>query len=118
MQHIGLSLSNSVNLSNDSSARNVFAGKVDMLTNGAVNTEVLLTLPSGETIVSVVTKASAESLDLAQGKAACAIIKASDVMIGKGLDAATLSARNRAVGRPLTGISTSNPTAMRKSGRG
>jgi molybdate transport system regulatory protein len=76
------------------SARNVFAGKVDMLTNGAVNTEVLLTLPGGETIVSVITKASAESLGLAQGKAAYAIIKASDVMIGKGLDAAKLSARN------------------------
>jgi molybdopterin-binding protein len=64
------------------SARNVLKGKVVQLKPGAVNTEVIIELPSGAQIVSIITKESAENLGLAVGKSAYAIIKASNVMIG------------------------------------
>jgi molybdopterin-binding protein len=64
------------------SARNVLKGKVKQVKHGVVNTEVIVELPGGTEIVSVITKESAESLKLAKGKAVYAIIKASNVMIG------------------------------------
>ncbi len=64
------------------SARNILKGKVIMLKPGAINTEVILELPGGGQIVSIITKESAENLGLAVGKTAYAVIKASSVMIG------------------------------------
>jgi molybdopterin-binding protein len=64
------------------SARNILKGKVIKLTPGAVNTEVILQLPGGAQVVSIITKSSAENLGLAVGKEAYAVIKASSVMIG------------------------------------
>jgi molybdopterin-binding protein len=64
------------------SARNIIKGKVKQVKQGAINTEVVLELPGGTEIVSIITKASADSLGLAKGKDAYAIIKASNVMIG------------------------------------
>jgi molybdopterin-binding protein len=64
------------------SARNVLKGKIKQLTNGVVNTEVVVELPGGAEIVSMITKHSAEALGLAVGKEVYAVIKASDVMIG------------------------------------
>jgi molybdopterin-binding protein len=64
------------------SARNILKGKVIKITPGAVNTEVILELPGGAQLVSIITKQSAESLGLAVGKSAYAIVKASNVMIG------------------------------------
>jgi molybdate transport system regulatory protein len=75
------------------SARNVLAGQVKQVTKGAVNSEVTLTLQGGENIVSIITNSSVDSLGLQDGKSAYAIIKASDVMIGKG-NGMKLSARN------------------------
>jgi len=63
------------------SARNVLKGKVKSLTQGAVNSEVVVELPGGQEIVSVLTKASAERLGLSQGKEVYAVIKASSVML-------------------------------------
>ena len=64
------------------SARNGLDCTVKAVTVGAVNTEVVLTLPDGQEIVSVITKQSAEALGLKPGKAVKAIVKASNVMIG------------------------------------
>ena len=64
------------------SARNVLKGKVKQLTHGAVNSEVVVELPGGVEVVSIITKHSAEALELAVGKEVYAVIKASDVMIG------------------------------------
>ncbi len=64
------------------SARNIIKGKIKTVNPGAVNTEVVVTLPGGSEIVSVITKSSADSLSLAPGKEVYAIIKASNVMIG------------------------------------
>ena len=63
------------------SARNVLKGKVVSVKPGAVNSEVILELPGGAQVVSIITKESAENLGLAPGKPAYAVIKASNVMI-------------------------------------
>ena len=63
------------------SARNVLKGKVKSLTHGAVNSEVVVELPGGQEIVSVLTKASAERLGLSQGKEVYAVIKASSAVL-------------------------------------
>jgi molybdate transport system regulatory protein len=76
------------------SARNVLAGKVQSVTKGAVNAEIALALQGGETVVAIITNSSVDTLGLAQGEAAYAIVKASEVMIGKGIEASHLSARN------------------------
>ncbi len=63
------------------SARNVFKGKVKDVKPGVVNSEIIVELPGGMQIVSVITKTSAENLGLARGKEVYAVIKASNVMI-------------------------------------
>ena len=63
------------------SARNILKGTVVQVKVGTVNSEVILELPGGAQIVSVITKESAESLGLAPGQQAYAVIKASNVMI-------------------------------------
>lgn len=63
------------------SARNMIKGKVKSITHGAVNSEVVLELPGGAELVSIITKRSAESLGLQVGSEAYAVVKASNVMI-------------------------------------
>ena len=63
------------------SARNVIKGKVKKITHGAVNSEVIVELPGGVEVVSIITKTSAEGLGLATGKEVYAVIKASSVML-------------------------------------
>jgi molybdopterin-binding protein len=63
------------------SARNILKGTVVKVIPGAVNSEVILELPGGAQVVSIITKESAENLGLAAGKTAYAVIKASSVMI-------------------------------------
>jgi molybdopterin-binding protein len=63
------------------SARNTLKGKIKKVTTGAVNSEILVELPGGAEIVSIITKASADALGLKEGKEVYAVIKASNVMI-------------------------------------
>jgi molybdopterin-binding protein len=63
------------------SARNVLKGRVHEIAHGAVNSEVIIELPGGTEIVSIITKSSAERLQLAQGSEIYAVIKASDVIV-------------------------------------
>ena len=65
----------------DISARNSLKGKVRRVLPGAVNTEVTVELANGLEVVSIITKESAERLNLTVGKEVYAVIKASDVMI-------------------------------------
>jgi len=64
------------------SARNVLKGRVKSIQHGAVNTEVIVEMPGGVEMVSIVTKTSAQSLGLKEGKEVYAIVKASNVMLG------------------------------------
>lgn len=63
------------------SARNTLKGIVKRVVTGAVNTEVILEISPGVEVTSIITKASAEQLGLAEGKEAYAVIKASNVMM-------------------------------------
>jgi molybdopterin-binding protein len=63
------------------SARNVIKCTVKSITEGMVNSEVVVALPCGQEIVSVITKSSEKGLGLAIGKEAYVVIKASNVML-------------------------------------
>ncbi|HOT06859.1 MAG TPA: TOBE domain-containing protein [Methanotrichaceae archaeon] len=63
------------------SARNMLKGRVKNIVKGPVSSEVTVELMGGDTIVSVITKTSAEELKLAEGKEVLVVIKASSVMI-------------------------------------
>jgi molybdopterin-binding protein len=63
------------------SARNVLKGKVKRITRGAVNSEVIIEIAGGAEVVSIITNASVDHLDLKEGSRAFAVIKASSVMI-------------------------------------
>ena len=65
------------------SARNQLKGRVVSVTHGAVNSEVVLALPGGAELVSVITKSSAEALGLAEGVEAVALVKASSVLMAR-----------------------------------
>ena len=64
------------------SARNQLAGKVTKVTKGGVNSEVSISLPGGNVISAVVTNEAVSELQLAAGKSAIALIKASHVILG------------------------------------
>ncbi len=63
------------------SARNQLLGTVTRVHPGAVNTEVVIELPGGNTIAAIVTNESSQRLELAPGKAVTAIFKASSVIV-------------------------------------
>ncbi len=63
------------------SARNSLKGKIKSIEPGAVNSQVIIELSNGVEVVSIITKDSAERLNLAAGKTVYAVVKASDVMI-------------------------------------
>lgn len=67
------------------SARNQLQGTVTRLQKGAVNSEVVLSLEGGNTIAAIITNDSAEHLQLAEGKQAVALFKASSVILATPL---------------------------------
>jgi len=76
------------------SARNNYQGTVATVIQGAVNSEIVLSLQGGTQLVAVITNDSVKSLELAAGKAASALVKASAVIIATDLKDAKISARN------------------------
>lgn len=64
------------------SARNRLRGTVSKLVPGAVNTDVVLTLPGGSQVHAVITCEAVRELGLKEGGAATALIKASHVVLG------------------------------------
>lgn len=63
------------------SARNRLCGVVVRCQEGAVNAEVVLELPGGKLVTSIITNDSIHSLGLAVGARACALIKASHIIL-------------------------------------
>ncbi|AHF04096.1 ModE family transcriptional regulator [Marichromatium purpuratum 984] len=63
------------------SARNRLCGTVERLIEGAVNTEVVLALDGGARVTAMITGESARQLELAEGKRACALIKAPHIIL-------------------------------------
>lgn len=64
------------------SARNQLRGTVKSVKTGSIMAEVEVDL-GGQSIVSVITKASVERLKLRQGDAVTVIVKSTEVMLGK-----------------------------------
>jgi molybdate transport system regulatory protein len=64
------------------SARNVFCGTIATIIEGPVNTEVDVEIGGGNIISSVITHGSSVRLGLKVGGHACALFKASSVIIG------------------------------------
>jgi molybdate transport system regulatory protein len=65
------------------SARNKFQGKIESIHQGEINSEVIIDIGNQDRIASVVTSNSINNLKLKEGESVSAIIKASDIMIGK-----------------------------------
>ncbi len=64
------------------SARNILPGKISRVIEGPVSTEVDLEIGGGNTLSAVITHGSSTRMGLAVGGTACAIFKASSVIIG------------------------------------
>lgn len=80
------------------SARNKLQGRVSAIKTGEAM--CLVTLDAqGTKIVSAVTNQDVEELGLKQGNQVTAVIKSTEVMLMKGGDKATFSARNRFSGQ-------------------
>lgn len=65
------------------SARNQLKGSVVSIEKGPVSAKVKIDIGGGNTITSIVTAETVDDLALAQGDAVVAIIKSSEVIIGK-----------------------------------
>ena len=64
------------------SARNIFCGTIVKVIEGPVNTEVDIEIGGDTTVSAVITHGSATRLELREGGHACAMFKASSVIIG------------------------------------
>jgi molybdopterin-binding protein len=65
------------------SARNVLPGKVISVTKGTTTAHVKVELAPGLTVFSSITNEAVDELGLQVGDSVSAVIKSSDVMIGK-----------------------------------
>lgn len=65
------------------SARNQLKGKIIEVTKGATTSHVRIDIGQGVVITSSITNEAVAELDLKKGDEAWAVVKASDVMIGK-----------------------------------
>ncbi len=76
------------------SARNILKGTVSKIDTGAVNSEVDITLASGESLTAIITNRSVQDLGLAPDRDVIALIKASAPLIQTDGSGYRLSARN------------------------
>jgi molybdopterin-binding protein len=65
------------------SARNQIKGKIVEVTKGETTAHVRVDIGGGNIVTSSITNQAVDDLELKVGDAAIAVIKASDVMIGK-----------------------------------
>jgi molybdopterin-binding protein len=65
------------------SARNGLQGKIVSVEKGVITAKVKIEINAPATITSVITKESVEDLDLKAGDTVTAIIKSTEVIIGK-----------------------------------
>ena len=65
------------------SAHNQLKGTIKTVKQDGIMAEIVVELPGGQEVVSVITLGSAQELNLQAGDAVTAIIKSTEVMIGK-----------------------------------
>lgn len=83
------------------SARNQFAGPVTAIKEGVVDTEITVQLAPCLALTAIVTRESAENMNITLGRDVLAFVKASSILLLVG-EGGNISARNR-----FTGIVTS-----------
>jgi molybdate transport system regulatory protein len=86
-------------LSMKTSARNALHGVIERVIDGAVNTEVVLRIGEGRTLVAIVTREAVRDLGLAPGRAAIALVKSSLVILAPGAEPPRTTARNALSGK-------------------
>ena len=65
------------------SARNQLKGTIKSIKSGDIMAELVIELPDGQHITSVITTDAVRSLQLQEGNQVLAIIKSTEVMVGK-----------------------------------
>jgi molybdopterin-binding protein len=65
------------------SARNIIPGKVRDVVKGATTSHVVIEVAGGVAITAAITNEAVQELELRRGDSAYAVVKASDVMVGK-----------------------------------
>jgi len=65
------------------SARNKLKGTVKSIKLAGVMAEIIIELPDGQEVVSAITRGSVESMNIKEGDMVYAVIKSTEVMIGK-----------------------------------
>lgn len=65
------------------SARNVLKGRIVEVVRGATTAHVRVDIGGGAVVTASITNEAVDELRLAAGEAAYAVIKASDVMVGR-----------------------------------
>ena len=81
------------------SARNQLEGRISKIQEGAVNGIVTIDV-NGTPVTATISMGSIKELELKEGKTAYAVIKATEVMVGKG--SFMLSARNQFPGKVIS----------------
>ncbi|WP_428241407.1 TOBE domain-containing protein [Gynuella sp.] len=64
------------------SARNRLPGTVVSVESGAINSEVVMDIGNGKTLVTIITNDSAESMEFKPGERVCALVKSSQIILG------------------------------------
>lgn len=67
--------------STKTSARNHLCGKVARIVQGPVNSEIVIALSGGQSVAATITRDSLEQLGLKEGDPACALIKATQIIL-------------------------------------
>jgi len=83
------------------SVRNQLHGKVQVVSKGAVNTEVVIGIGGDDRITAMITNDGAEEMQITLGKEVTALVKESSVVLCTGKGLPRMSARNRIRGRVL-----------------
>ena len=65
------------------SARNTLKGEIEAINQGEINSEVVINVGNEDKVVTVITTSSIKNMNLKVGSKVDAIIKASDIMIGR-----------------------------------
>ncbi|VBB44692.1 TOBE domain-containing protein [uncultured Paludibacter sp.] len=82
------------------STRNQLKGTISAVYEGAINSEIEISISESVKIVAVITNGAVKNLDLKVGSTAYALIKSSNVIIG--IDFPKISARNIFAGRIIS----------------
>jgi molybdate transport system regulatory protein len=64
------------------SARNKLCGTIKAIGRGPVNAKVVIQLSEPATVTAIVTDEAVDELGLSEGEHACAVVKATDVLLG------------------------------------